>query len=210
MRLSKILLAALAAATVLALAVGSASANRLSVSESEFDIRWTTLTFSDNFFGATVRCPVTLLGRFHSRTITKTAGLLIGYIDHARLGARGGSTETCTGGEATILTATLPWHVRYRSFTGTLPRITTVTLDLVGAAFRVNLAGTACLVRTDATEPAGGVISLNEAGQATRLNPANSIASDDAGCAFFGVRGSFAGEGVVENRRGGLVFLRLI
>jgi hypothetical protein len=210
MQWSKILLAALSAATMLALAVGTASANRLSLSESEFDLRWTALRFSDNVFGGFVSCPLTLLGRFHSRTITKTRGLLIGYIDHARVGARGGSAENCTGGALTILTATLPWHVRYRSFTGTLPRITTVSLDLIGVALRIDNSGSVCLTRSDAAEPTTGTITLNESGTATGLNPSGSIVADDPGCALFGITLSYVGSAVVENRRGGTLAVRLI
>jgi hypothetical protein len=52
-------------------------------------------------------------------------------------------------------------------------------------------------VRTDAAEQAFGIISLNAAGATTRIDAEGEIASDDALCAFSGVRGAFSGSGTV-------------
>jgi hypothetical protein len=203
-----LLLAALAASSLLALTAGLAFANRLSVDDRTFRLNWTALRFTGPTGSLT--CPVTLAGAFHSSTIVKTAGTLIGYITTARV-----EDPRCAGGRATILSATLPWHVRYASFTGTLPRIATVTLTLIGAAFRVSIGGSEpfCLATTTAAEPARGIISLNAAGQATGIAAEGSIdltPSPDTLCDFLGANGEFSGAGSVSDGAGNLIFLRLI
>ncbi len=158
---TKVLLSGLAAALLLSVAIGSASARRIEVSERNFYVIWTPLQFGEPvLFVQPVRCPVTLLGSFHSRTISKVCGQLVGYVNHASVGL----PSSCAGGEATILTATLPWHIRYASFAGTLPRITRVRLQLINAAFRVHVSGVNanCLYVTSEAEPALGDVNVNE------------------------------------------------
>jgi len=200
----KLLYTALAATLLLSLAVGGASANRLSLSENQFDIRWGALEFVPSS-GSTVRCPVTLLGTFHSQTIRKVINNLIGAVDHAVV-----ANALCVGGRATVLTATLPWHVRYNGFTGTLPNITGVGLTLVGASFRIDNGTLSCLARTDTTDPAGGIANVS-GGQVRTLTADSSrtIDLENEGFCAFG-SGRFAGTGDVENRRGGLLFISLI
>jgi hypothetical protein len=153
---TKMLLSGLAAALLLSLAVSSASARRLSINESRFYVIWSSLQFGEPFlFVEAVRCGVTLLGSFHSRTISKVPGQLIGYVSHATVRPASG----CTAGEATILQESLPWHVQYDSFSASegLPRIRTVRLRLIGAAFRIHSsAGPTCLYITSETEPSKG------------------------------------------------------
>ena len=98
-----------------------ASANRFSTSSRNFRITWSSLTFVGSGVEAQVRCPVTLEGSFHSATITKVRGALIGLISRASI-----ASALCTGGTASFLTATLPWHRTYSSFSGSLPAITHV------------------------------------------------------------------------------------
>jgi hypothetical protein len=81
----------------------------------------------------TDRCDLTLEGSFHSRTFPKTPELLIGYL--TRVG-----TANCTL-TTTILTATLPWHVRYTGFSGALPDITAIRARIVGVAFSAGAFG---------------------------------------------------------------------
>jgi hypothetical protein len=126
---SKLLLAALTSALLLAMAVGSASAARLGSNETAFRIVYAPLSFVPSF-GSTARCPVTLAGSFHSRTITKEAGSLIGYVNSVTVG-------TCEAGRARANTETLPWHIRYVSFTGSLPNIATITQLLNNSSFEV-------------------------------------------------------------------------
>jgi hypothetical protein len=203
-------LTAFLALLLVLLAASSAHANRLSIDDTDFDIRWASLLFAPNS-GSAVRCPVTLLGRFHSATITKTAGLLIGYINHARVGA-------CPQGALTVLTATLPWHVRYKSFAGTLPNITSVSLDFLGAAFSFNNGlGFTCLFTSSTVEPAIGTAAL-AAGRVTELNASSGVVdTNDIAGGFLcddivagGIELSYSGSGVVEDLAGGALNIRLI
>jgi hypothetical protein len=88
-----------------------------------------------------------LEGSFHSRSIAKVAGALIGYITAAKLGP-------CAVGSATILRETLPWHTRYVWFTGVLPDIATMRTQVVnpGLMIRTNVAET-CLVESSEVGP---------------------------------------------------------
>ncbi len=138
----RLALAALAASLLLAAAVGGASARNLSVSNQNFRVTWASLEFTGAEISV-IRCPVTLEGSFHARTITKTSGSLIGAITRAVAnqaactGGRGApfnGTETYNG---TTTPNTLPWHVTYNSFTGALPNITTVRIAL--SRFRFGL-----------------------------------------------------------------------
>jgi hypothetical protein len=52
--------------------------------------------------GESARCPLTLEGSFHARTIAKVAYALNGYITRAAVGV----PASCTGSEATILQET--------------------------------------------------------------------------------------------------------
>jgi len=129
---SKLALAGLAATLLMAFAVNSASANHLSVSSQNFRLVWTALTFFGEGTGSTentIICPVTLEGSFHSSTLAKVIGALIGHVTRATVVG-----TSCTGGRATILQETLPWHVTYEGFSGTLPRITAVRLLLRNTA----------------------------------------------------------------------------
>jgi len=142
------MITALVAVGALAALVSSASATRLSISNQQFRVTWASLELQPSF-GATVRCAVTLEGSFHTRTIVKTAGNLIGYVTHATV------KRPCANGEAwafngtevqngTTLANSLPWHVRYASFAGALPNITALTIGLEGARFLIEELGLRC------------------------------------------------------------------
>jgi hypothetical protein len=169
MRTSKILLTALTAALVLGAAVSTASARRIEVSNQSFRAVWTSLEFTGREpFGGTliVRCPVTLEGSLHSRTLSKVSGQLIGYVTNAQVR---GEEPPCEGGTATILSETLPWHIRYDSFRGTLPTITGVRVQLINASFLINInPGIPCLFSSTTARPAFGIIEIT-GGVATKL-----------------------------------------
>jgi len=169
---SKLLLAGLTAGLLMAVAVGSASANRLSVSSRNFRAVWSNLRFfGEGGIEAEAQCPVTLEGSFHSGTISKVIGALIGHVTSAV----SGSGAACRRGSSTILRETLPWHITYEGFSGTLPRITTVTLLVRGVAFRVDPGiGIACRYG-HATENARGIINLGASGEANSLRADESI-----------------------------------
>lgn len=143
----KLMLAGLVAALAMATAVGGASANRLSVSHGNlFRVEWSS--FEESAGGVSImRCALTLEGSFHSTTIPKVRGLLIGNITHASI-----KNDPCSIGSATLLSETLPWHITYRGFSGTLPFITNVVLGLIGASLRLFFGGW-CLVRTTTEVP---------------------------------------------------------
>jgi len=161
---SKLLLGALTAALVLGAAVGSASARRIQLSDQTFRAIWNPLVFSNAAESIEVRCAVTLEGSFHSKTLSKVNEQLVGYVTSAKVAEAG-----CAGGRARALTETLPWHIRYESFAGTLPIITSISVRLVGASFLVEVFGVSCLYATEAGHPARGQIRINGSNVATEL-----------------------------------------
>jgi len=167
---TKLLLSALTAALVLSAAVGTASARRLALSNQTFRAIWNPLVFSNAAESIEVRCAVTLEGSFHSSTLSKVNEQLVGYVTSAKVAEAG-----CSGGKARALTETLPWHIRYESFAGTLPTITSIGVRLVGAAFLIEVFGVSCLYLTEASHPARGQINLSS-GVATSLRALESPA----------------------------------
>lgn len=145
------LLVALGAAMLLAALVGTASANNLSYSTRAFRTTWSSLEFSSEGLG-TIRCAVTIEGSFHSATVRKVARALIGYITRAVV------KRPCAGGNAWALSGeanevlggtvrnTLPWHLAYSGFTGTLPNISEVNYvsPTVGFMLRDTTFGILC------------------------------------------------------------------
>ncbi len=192
---SKVLLAALAATAILGALVGTASANNLSTNEQGFRIVWTELNLTEAIFGIGVHCPVTLEGSFHTPTIRKVIGSLIGYVTRAAV-----RNEACRGGHATVLTETLPWHVTYEGFTGTLPRITSIIELLAEPAFRIETAIITCLSR--ATNIKGEIRGTIEAGGAFKpeiLTPGReTIPCREAGGGS--INGVFSGTGAVTKQ----------
>jgi len=187
-RYTKLLLASLTATALLAIAVGTASAGHLSTSNQNFRVTWTSLELTNTINNEVVLCEVTLEGSFHSATIAKTSGLLVGYVTRANL-AGGGREARCTGGSATIHQETLPWHIRYRGFTGTLPNPSGVVLGLIGVSFEIRTnGGFLCNASTEALKPAVGTININ-----TTTHVAESLRPDETvniplegGFCFFG------------------------
>lgn len=151
LRHSRLVVACLVATVALAAAVGSASANVLELSNTEFRVVWAR--FESEAAGAVIRCPVTIEGSFHSATIAKVEHALIGHITRAIVD---GAEPPCTSGTVTVLQTTLPWHVQYAGYTGVLMNPRRILLDIVGMSARVDPAGflPACLLRTTAARPA--------------------------------------------------------
>jgi len=146
---TRLLLVGLAASILLAAAASSVSANRLSLRArfSTFRMIWNSLEFSNTAGEGVVRCPATLEGSFHSATIEKVRGALIGHVTRAALGA-------CEGGQAAAVQGSLPWHLQYESFRGTLPNITLVNLLLIRASFQITESELTCTGTTEAGAPA--------------------------------------------------------
>jgi hypothetical protein len=118
----------LLASALLAVAASAAAADHFELKNTTWRGTWRRMDIAGGF--GTVECALTLEGSFHERTFAPTSGLLIGYVTRATVGA-------CPRGSATVLTASLPWHVRYSSFSGTLPTITAISLNISGAQVQV-------------------------------------------------------------------------
>jgi len=128
MKYSKLLLAVVGATALFGALVASASAGRLEISALNARVTWARMSFSGGF--GTIECEVVLEGTYHSRTINKTEGSLIGYVTAANI-------TRCARGGATVNRTSLPWHDRYRGFTGTLPSITGIAATVTGAEWTI-------------------------------------------------------------------------
>jgi hypothetical protein len=156
---TRILLVAVALAAI----AGTASASRFRFSSADrgFRLVWTELRLEVTFNGTpySVMCPVTLEGSLHSATIAKVAGALIGSVTRAaaaEAACRGMiGSESPYPLEITVLKERLPWHLRYESFTGILPNINGLNVQVVGAAFEVHdfIFELTCLFASTAESP---------------------------------------------------------
>ena len=122
------------ATVTLALIVSTANARIVDYSSSTYRITFSELEFVAG--SVTNTCAITLEGSLHARTMTKVLNSLMGYITRAE-------ANNCRV-VTTLLTETLPWHVRYRGFSGNLPNI---TLLLIRA--RANFQVATCLASAE-------------------------------------------------------------
>jgi len=198
---TKLILATLTATVVMAFAT-SASARNLSGSHGRlWNITWTSLQLRSSGLVA-ADCALTLEGSFHYGTLGKVAHSLIGHVTRARLG-------TCRTGSATVLTGSLPWHITYEGFEGTLPNITGIRVALLGAQFRIHepILGTECLA-TSNPERAFGIARL-DAGSGNR-NVIGVTSESGARIRCGSLNGNFEGTGAVRSVEGELLLVRLI
>ncbi len=169
-------------ALVLFALTATSGARTFQLSETTFRDTFRSLEFIGG--SGTINCPVTLEGSFHSSSISKVSESLIGHITRASVS--GGS---CTGGAVTVLAETLPWHVRYAGFEGTLPEIRKLLLRAIGMSFRVQPTGSlACLLRSEAAHPATLTYERATHGEITGVTASNRIPATGEGglCAFGG------------------------
>ncbi|HKG03287.1 MAG TPA: hypothetical protein VKB03_08895 [Conexibacter sp.] len=168
----KLILTALAASLLLSAAISTASARSFSFSNQSFRGTWSSLEFAS---AATARCAVTLEGSFHSRTTVKNPRSLIGLITRAIV------NRPCVEGTASAFNGveryngitpanTLPWHVTYEGFTGTLPAITTTLLLLARMRFGIEVLGCAVQVGNETDNVTGSVVR-EAGGGITSLTP---------------------------------------
>ncbi len=203
----KPIIAGVSAALLLAIVVNSASANRLSTSHTNL---WKAIFRPLRFVSGGVTalsCEVTIEGSFHSATFRKVERALVGHISRASVGP-------CSTGSATILAATLPWHLQYLGFIGRLPAISGVRFILVGVAFRMHEAifGRECLARSTEVEPAAGIAELEamEAGGNILVRNITSDQTKEIECPGVG-RAAFEGVGAIaEVATGTKLLIRLI
>ncbi len=204
----KLIVAGISTLLLLALAVSTASANRLSTSHTGL---WRTVFRPLKFVtgGVTaLTCEVTAEGSFHSATFVKVERLLIGHITRASLGP-------CSTGSATILTETLPWHVQYLGFIGRLPAISGVRFIVIGLSFRMHEAifGRECLVRSSETEPVGMIAELEamEAGGNISVRSMRSDETKSIECVPNVGRANYEGTGTItETATGTRLLVKLI
>jgi len=54
-----------------------------------------------------------------------------------------------------VLTANLPWHLRYQSFSGALPNISAIAFQIIGFEYRIRetISAIACLFRSTEAHP---------------------------------------------------------
>ena len=143
---TRVWLTTVGALCALALAAQIASAGRFEVSAQSFRVVWPHVTFLEPG-GVFTECPMTLEGTLHRSTFTKVSGSLLGYV------TRGIVTEgTCTGAaQIRTLQETLPWHVRYDGFEGTLPNITGLRYQFIGMT--ISAVGGLCVYRSETARP---------------------------------------------------------
>jgi len=145
MKLGKLLLAVAGATVLLGALVSSASARNFEVSSQTGTTLWRRVILA---VGAErlAECEIKLSGSLHTRTATKTINSLIGYITESVV-------LRCVFGGMTINQASLPWHRRYRAFTGTLPNILTQSETVTGAEWSMREAvfGITCTMRRESS-----------------------------------------------------------
>jgi len=183
----KLLLAALAATALFAALASTAGARNFSVSNSNIRSVFRPLEFISG--ENRISCTVTMEGTFHYRTIVKVANALIGYITRAIVDERNCRSEGPLGRNirARVRNETLPWHVRYVSFTGRLPDVT-IRIRLLRAGFNLEPVPIVGTCRYTATAdgiiggPRGGAIT-EEGGNATvTADEAIRFSSETFGC----------------------------
>jgi hypothetical protein len=152
--------AGIIAGLVLALLLGmaaSSSAGKLSVSTENITATWRSMTFSSG--ASRIRCPVTLEGRFVTRSIAKQNSTSIGSIERATT-----SFVSCV--ERTFVTTiqflrTFPWAFFYTAFEGTLPNINTIRLELIEFAVLLTISGVSCLYQATLRSAQRGSLRRN-------------------------------------------------
>jgi hypothetical protein len=187
MRIAKALLAVAGATLLLGALASAASARILSTSSQTLRASFREIRFNGAFGNSS--CAVTVEGSFHQRTQAKVAGSLVGYITRADLGA-------CAEGRATVLRETLPWHIQYSSFSGTLPNITAFRANVIGVSFRIQEPFAGCLGRSEAANPATVIFNREAGGALTTVTLGGSVPTS---CGITGTFSSNAGPVTVLN-----------
>ncbi len=144
-------------ALLLALSSMAASANRLSISSVRDRATWASFELTTSGFG-TFKCEVIPMITFHRGTFTKTAGALVGTVLEVMI-------RNCTTAQIVAIGESLPWHVVFVNFTGTLPNITSVKFEIVGMGLEFESSGTRCRLRTTTERPANVIFNVETGGR---------------------------------------------
>jgi hypothetical protein len=216
---TRVTLLVLTLALALAAAVGSAAARRIESSNQQFLALFRELTFQSG--GSNVVCEVNFEGSFHSRTLSKVREQLMGYITEASIHRN--AEERCIAFSGWLLNGvervngvtlpnTLPWHMLYNGFEGTLPRITGITYLVreVGVLILGPL-GIRCLYRATAAFPLEGKIEVEVNGAVTGLRALEEFPLRLREGAFCPAEGGFRGRGSVGTQeRWAAITIRLV
>ena len=208
MRVRILRLAAILVALFL-LAAGSASARNLSLDDRDIAMRWARLSFISSFEELiSVSCTINMIGSFHASTFAKSAGSLVGINALSQL------PTNCAGGTATVPLASMPWHLTYDSFAGSLPSIAAVRLNLIGFTALLRREFFGCELDSTTLEPVpidlgitGGVIT------SATIDPDAVINAGDLGeetlCDAAGITWTMSGTAAVEDGSRGTVAITL-
>jgi hypothetical protein len=191
------IIATLLSTFLMVVAVSGAAARRFETTEQGFLARFSPLVIQAGGAEHRVSCPLTLEGSFHSKTLSKVCGQLIGYLTRAQVPT--GLEPPCQGGTATALTETLPWHILYNSFAGRLPNITSMRVLFRKVSYQIRNSGLTCQIATTEAHPAEGDILFGprgEVGQMRLLEEFTIPLQGEVICPFAG-EGKFEGAGEV-------------
>jgi hypothetical protein len=113
----------------LMLCATQASASSLSLTERLVEIYFREVVL-EGAGTQTLRCALNLRATLSSGTFAKVREGVIGGVY--------GAAGWCNSGDIVALGATLPWRISYVSFTGTLPNISQIALQLDNGGFTAN------------------------------------------------------------------------
>jgi hypothetical protein len=183
---TKFVVATLVAMALFASLAASGSARNFSITNRNIRIVWTAANPLELLSEiATVRCPVTLEGTIHCATISKVAEALLGFITRAIADQDNCVDSSGNGIRARPREETLPWHIRYVSFSGTLPRVK-IRLRIGAAGIRIlnaPLVGN-CLYRATVDGIVGGPAGneITEGNATVTPEEGREIARETFGC----------------------------
>ena len=163
--------------------------------------------------GSSISCTVTLEGFFHYRVVRKIESL-IGLITRAIIDTPNCRSAGLSAGiRASALTETLPWHIRYVSFSGRLPAVT-IRIRIIRAGLDLIIPGPITCKYSATSDyilggPGGGAI--NEGTGASTIRFENGIeipSSSGFPCPTF--RGESAATPVTLLGTNNAIIIRLI
>jgi hypothetical protein len=201
----KSLVTMLLASLAISIAASSASANALSIDDTDF--LWFTDPLTVTMAGDNTSCDVTVRMSLHRAVVLKTPGSLIGNI------TRVSATNCDVGSSVTVLAETSSSHATFDGWSGTLPNIATISIAAIRWAIRIDPSDLpACLLVTSSEEPLLFIANSNS-GQITSVtaDSTSEIDLEDEGflCSIAG-DAEFSGTGAAEDGDGAGATIRLI
>lgn len=118
---------------------------------------WSVMTFSEGL--TRIRCPVTIEGEFSARRIAKQTQTQIGSIHRAT--AMFANCSERAGVSSFEFLTNLPWAFFYSSFSGALPNINTIALEIIEFSFLITGSFASCLYQATLRSPLKGLLRRN-------------------------------------------------